>query len=137
MPTICSMSIINDALSPSVGTAGVGKKGKGGVDCFSISALISDFIVSYLLTSMSLYHSKITFSECFLRFEKRCKTVLSSVLFLENENKSRSTNHSFHIVMFYLEGIGPEECHFEFFQFCNLLTSISSKKIVICLLCSV
>ena len=125
------MSIINDALSPSIGTAGVGKKGKGGVDCFSISALISDFIVSYLLTSMSLYHSKITFSECFLRFEKRCKTVLSSVLFLErdislykdfseNENKSRSTNHSFHIVMFNLEGIGPEVFHFEFFQFCNL-----------------
>ena len=58
------MSIINDALSPSIGTAGVGKKGKGGVDCFSISALIMNFIVCYLLTSMSLYHSKITFSEC-------------------------------------------------------------------------
>ena len=125
------MRIINDALTPSIGTAGVGKKGKGGVDCFSISALISDFIVSYLFTSMSLYHSKITFSECFLRFEKRRKTVLSSVLFLEkdislykdfseNENKSRSTNHSFHIVMFNLEGIGPEVFHFEFFQFCNL-----------------
>ena len=57
------MSIINDALSPSIGTAGVGKKGKGGIDCFSISALIMNFIVCYLLTSMSLYHSK-TFSEC-------------------------------------------------------------------------
>ena len=66
MYCIVLYSIINDALSPSIGTAGVGKKGKGGVDCFSISALISDFIVSYLLTSMSLYHSKITFSECVL-----------------------------------------------------------------------
>ena len=60
------MRIINDALSPSIGTAGVGKKGKSGVDCFSISALIINFIVSYLLTCMSLHHSKITFSECVL-----------------------------------------------------------------------
>ena len=95
------MSIINDALSPSIGTAGVGKKGKGGVDCFSISALIINFIVCYLLTGISfednfqcvcalvigfidsvwIWKSWFSIRVLIDKFEKRCETVLSSVLF--------------------------------------------------------